>query len=174
MRLRPKDIKQAESTKYLGLIAPSGDPERDLQMYTDVILRKGWHLTERTESNPFSDWTTTFHRRIALKHGFWNQPVWAQQATLGHELVHIEQRIDIGRHRFNVRYMARPRWRWILETQAYRESVRNLKARGATSSQIDAYIDYVIKTLRKRYVLGILGDKQMKRETRRILLLGAA
>ncbi len=131
-------------------------------------------MTERAPGSIFEDWTTTFHYRIALEAGFSNQPAWMQQATLWHEDVHVNQRIDIGRHRFNARYMGSPRWRWVLETQAYRESVRNLKARGATDREIEIYIDRVYWVLRDRYRLKwFLKAKQMRRETTRIILLGA-
>lgn len=173
MRLRDKDIRAAESTKYLAQVAPTGNPERDLKTVMDSIGSKGWSLVERGPNNPFADWTTTFHRKIALSNGFYEQPVWEQQATLWHEDVHIPQRIDVGRHRFNVRYMGSQRYRLIYETHAYRESVRNLKARGASDREISAYISHVIKILRYKYRIRLLRKKGARKEIRRILLLGA-
>jgi hypothetical protein len=173
MRLRAKDIRAAESTKYLAKIPPTGNPEQDLKTVMDSIGSKGWSLVERGENNPWADWTTTFHRRIALSHGFYEQPVWEQDDTLWHEDVHIEQRVDIGRHRFNVRYMGNQRCRLIYETHAYRVSVQKLKARGASGEQIDAYISHVIKILRYKYRITLLRKKGARKEIRRILKLGA-
>lgn len=174
MKLRKKDIKHAESDKYLSAIPPTGISKDNLEFILKVIGERGWSLVERSPSNPFADWTTTFHLRIALRNGFWKLPVRQQQATLWHENVHINQRLDMGRHRFNLRWAGSPRWKWILETQAYRESVRNAKAMGASESEIDSYIDETIRNLRNKYLLWILNKNQMERETRRILLLGAA
>jgi len=173
MRLRDKDIRAAESVEYLAKIPPTGNPEQDLKTAMDSIGNKGWSLVERGENNPFADWTTTFHRKIALENGFYEKPAWAQQATLWHEDVHIEQRIDVGRHRFNVRYMGSQRHRLIYETHAYRESIRNLKARGASDREISAYISHVIKILRYKYRITLLRKKGARAEICRILLLGA-
>ena len=174
MKLRPKDIRRAEETKYLSLIPPTGTSKENLKTILDAIGERGWVLVERSPASPFSEWTTTFHGRIALRNGFWNLPVWQQQAILWHEYVHIEQRIDMGRHRFNVRWAGSPRWRWSLEVPAYRESVRNLRGRGASVSEINEYIDSSTENLRKKYLLKILDPSQMKMETKRILLLGAS
>jgi len=173
MRLRKKDIRAAESTKYLGKTEPTGDPKKDLKTVIDSLGSKGWSLIERSENNPFSDWTTTFHMRIALQNGFYSLPAAQQQGTLWHEDVHVEQRIHVGRHRFNVRYMGSQRYRLIYETQAYRESIRNIKARGANDQEIAAYVEYVIKILRYKYKIRMLRKKSVRKEISRILLLGA-
>lgn len=173
MRLRDRDIRVAESTQYLAQTPPTGNPEQDLKTVMDSIGSKGWSLVERGENNPFADWTTTFHRKIALSNGFYEQPVWEQSWTLWHEDVHVEERIDIGRHRFNIRYMGSQRHRLIYEVPAYRESVRGLKARGANDREIAAYISHVIKILRYKYRITMLRKKGARKEIRRILLLGA-
>ena len=168
-----KTIRAADSDKYLGKQPPSGNPDEDLRVILDIIGNKGWALVERSENSPWADWTTTFHLRIAVEHGFYKKPVWQQQATLWHENVHIDQRLDVGRHRFNVRWAASQRYRLIYETHAYRESVRNLKARGANEQQIDQYITYVIRMLRYKYKIRLLRKREVRNEIRDILRLGA-
>ena len=173
MNLRDKDVRAAESIKYLARTPATGNPDKDLKTVMDSIGAKGWSLVERSENNPFADWTTTFHRKISLSNGFYKQPAWEQQATLWHEDVHIEQRIDIGRSRFNVRYMGNQRYRLIYETHAYRESVRNMKARGGTQKEIESYIAYIIKIMRYKYRITLLRKKEARDEIGRILFLGA-
>lgn len=169
-----KTIETAESTKYLGKQPPSGRPDDDLQTILDIIGSKGWVLVERSVNSPWADWTTTFHLKIALEHGFYKNPSWQQEATLWHENVHIDQRLDIGRHRFNLRYIGSQRYRLIYEAHAYRESVRNLKSRGANEQQIEQYITYIIRMLRYKYKISMLRKAEVRDEIRRILRLGAS
>jgi len=125
-----------------------------------------------------SKMTTTYYKQVRLGSDWPNYNVYQKANTLVHEAVHARQWRSYGRYRFGTWYLRRPRWRWAMEMQGYRESMRwsiiNLHGRRASSRRIEAEIkrraDAVTGILVNGYVLGRVSRSDRMTQTKRIML----
>lgn len=141
---------------FLALARDSRHNNKYLKRYTtpqDVFDRYipyfedelGLELKEK-DSNflRLSKMTTTYFNEIRLGAN-WSEYSDYQKANIYvHEAVHARQWRTVGRFRFGTWYLRRPRWRWAIEMQGYRESVRwaviELDAKKAPTRAIEAEV----------------------------------
>lgn len=155
LKLRAKDEKRAKSSDCLDESIRSYKRAQDLLEYClKEIKRLGLRVVEKKKSKlRLSKMSTTYYREVRVAHGFWKRDIPTQAATLAHELVHARQWRKHGRVRFALAYATSPRFRLAVELQAYRESIRAMRAMGYSNKYIESYINRKPFTMKDAYLL---------------------
>lgn len=154
MRLRASDIRLAKSPLALDrfLLEPR-TPEQVIEYAQKRLANMGYTIKRKRGPKGWKSrrMTTTLRRTIWLGVGWDGKLARDKAATLMHELVHAEQWwIHQG---FLARYIASPRFRWAMEVQAYRESVRTYRAVGFTGPGLERYIQARANTIIRSYFM---------------------
>jgi len=141
MRLRTKDIEEAESCRFL---RPrdlfSADGTQNWLEAKEALAELG--ITRIEPKKPWSPnprLTTAYAKVLRTGAGFEDKHDEDKAETGWHEHVHYLQRQAIGRHRFNAQYLFVPRRRWALEMPAHRQQITVAVAQGATSLDIEKF-----------------------------------
>lgn len=173
-RLSSADIKLAKSREFLDdYLDRRRSPTELLEHCLAELDEMGYRLVKKKGS---SNWkrkrlTTTLRRKIYLG-VTWDKKTVAQQAALlAHELVHARQHRGLAR--FIWRYLADSTFRWAVEAQAYRETVRAWRAMGRDAETLRGISKSVTSSILKRGSYFILGRKlrrQIKSKTPAIVL----
>jgi hypothetical protein len=123
----------------------------------------------------FSKMTTTYYKEIRVGDGWAGYTPPKKASILKHEIVHAKQWRHYGRGTFGARYIFSARFRWAMEVQAYRESVRAYRTLGAKESWLRTYATKdVPDILWQNYMLGVLRKGDVYEHTAKILLREAA
>jgi hypothetical protein len=185
LKLRSSDIRRAKSSRYNNKkLADYTTPDQVFDRYIPYFERElGMNLVIKSSSRMrLSKMTTTYYREIRLGSGWNDYAPDVRAAILVHEAVHARQWRGYGASRFGLYYASNPRWRWSIEMQGYRESVRwaviamnaaQLPA-AAIEGRIDEYIGDCTQSLVTAYSLGRISKSNLRRHTQEILLETAA
>jgi hypothetical protein len=169
MRLKRRHIREARRRSDLADKIPS-NASAIVKVATALIIYMGWRLQPKPGLLKGGwKWATTLRRTVWLQAGWPKYSTAKKARVLMHELVHIRQRRRLGHARFVARWL-RTRYRWALETAAYRETIRTMRAMGASDKTIRAAVNHRVAKLRTSYRLKSIRRKQYERETRRILM----
>jgi hypothetical protein len=158
MKFTSKNKTEALSTKYHNpIIGEKMSASGLLIMSRNAIIGHDYQLMIKKKSSPKSSLTTTVPaaRIIWLSHDWDSRPEASQALTLAHELVHVRQQLAMGPAKFLRRY-ATPRGRWVLEMQAYAETIRANRSLGFDVSDIP---ENVAKSMWKNYKPWLLFGK---------------
>jgi len=143
MKLSHEIIREANSDRYLfwrqAFAVPAVPPQPQWDTAMAQLGRFGVRIEPKGRIALKPDMTTAYHRVLRVPRGFFERPIEYQVLTLRHEIVHYRQRHDVGRHRFNARYLFRPPWRWAWEVQAYRQTVWTMRALGSDEAEVEEY-----------------------------------
>lgn len=140
MTLKTKHIRLAKDPLCLSpFLDKSRRPEHVAEHARQQLRQLGYTL--RRKRGP-SGWktkrmSTTLRRVVWLGVNFDERAPIDQAALLMHELCHARQMRVYSR--FLARYIADSRFRWAMEAQAYRESVRAMRSMGAPKQRIRNY-----------------------------------
>ena len=108
-----------------------------------------------------SKFATTLYTQIRVPHGFGDWGTASKAILLAHELVHVRQWRSMRARNFGARYIFSPRFRWSMEMQAYRETVRAQLLMGWTETAVanaieqradKLFADYSLRTIRRNHV----------------------
>ncbi len=119
-----------------------------------------------SSSLKFSKFGTTFYRSILLPSDYADRPLWRNAVLWAHEIQHARQWRGYGRGRFAMNYVLRARYRWAVEMQCYRTSVRAYLHLGHSPTN---YIERRAKGFMKSYSAGSLRASSVIRHTRSVL-----
>lgn len=176
MKLRPVDLRRARSTKNVNhrLFPPpeSGwTPARLLDHYLGLLDALQVQIRPKTaRRGTYARLTTTYYRTVRVPRDWLTRSVAGKAITLAHEYVHVLQWRELGRMRFVATYTVSPRWRWALEVQAYRESMRVRALLGASRGHAEVYAGGLAHRLWRTYRLWPLSKAHVYRYTKRLLL----
>ena len=171
MKLRARHKRLARDDRYFPDVELTRDPEVLRARLIAYAKRRKVRLIERPGFTPHGRrWSMTIGKRIYLRAGFYDRSMWYQCAVLAHELVHALLVKAWGVARFLWRW-SQARWRWAIETLAYRMTYR-IHRLHMTTDRIDNAISARVRTMRKAYRLGRIRKSQYERETRAVLYLG--
>ena len=160
-----KDVRHLEPG-FEGL----DDPIVFLCEVQDWFTRQGIDRVLKTGSGRFSKMATAFRRRLKLPTNWNDYKAWEKGVLLAHERVHYRQRRQFGNSRFDVRYVADPRFLVAMETQAYRESLRVRRLFGASQDSLEKYAKWVSKTLLDSYpTTKMLDPKEVRKHVTAVL-----
>lgn len=175
IKLREEDIKLGSSCVFLDTdLADFGrnagamleDAFAWAQANKFALKKKSSHFGSR-----FSKMSTTYYREIRVGSRWEEFSVAKKAAVLKHEIVHAKQWRHYGQVRFAAKYIFSARFRWSMEVQAYRESVRAYRTLGALESWLREYVlDSVPGSLWNSYGLRTLRKDDVYDETRKLLL----
>ncbi len=175
MRLRAKDITFARSPEYLDpyLSVSRGARTREkiIQHATAELHELGYKLKKKKGPKGWKAkrMSTTLWRTVWLGVNWDSKSPHEQAATLMHELVHARQYRGIKR--FLPRYVADSRFRFAVETHAYRETCRAYRAMGLSERSIKAYAEDLPNRFIKSYwILGRRMRKAVRRYMERIVV----
>lgn len=154
VRLRDRDLAFARSRRFLNPELERKWSDRELHDYCRRrLLSMGYRFVHKVgpSSWKLKRFTTTLRRVIYLGVG-WSSKSWrAKAATLAHELVHALQWKSL--RAFGVRYVFDERFRFAVECQAYRETVRAFRAMGLHEQAVQDYADGVPDDFVKGYAI---------------------
>ncbi len=153
MRLRPEDIRAARSCDFLTSWKFSSNGEENFQAAMAELSRRGIKIVEKGAFAFLPKSSIALNGRLRVKRGFQSRESRVQAPPLWHELVHYNQRADVGRHRFNTRYFLVPRQRWAWEVAAYRQGMSVRIVQGERRATTDKYIESVISSFGRLYLL---------------------
>lgn len=143
----------------------SGDATSDVRVGLQILAERKVKVVKK---NPFAGGTALAYRLYVTPE--WDDRPENWKATLlRHELTHYCDRDRLGDTQFEIRY-AHSAGRWVLETRAYAQSVREWSALGASEPQLRGYVDEKVGELRDQYFLWDIDPAQFEAETTRILL----
>jgi hypothetical protein len=156
--LRRVDLQRANSRRYLN---PELEVSWSAAELRDHYLKKlramGYRFVQKRGPSGWrlKRFTVTYRRVIYLGVGWSVMSDHGQAQLLAHEYVHALQ----WRHEraFGLRYAFDQRFRWAMETQAYRESVRAYRATGFGSTSVRRYADRVADSYARGYL--VVGQK---------------
>lgn len=130
--IESSDMKLTKANKQLA----RSTAHRDAELLTmnfgyaahrieEQIKSNGYSIRIKRHNAPKAAMTTTdaITRTIWCARDWENRSPIRQVVTLAHELVHVRQANSLGVRKFATRYLMSERWRWILEMQAYAESI---------------------------------------------------
>jgi len=122
----------------------------------------------------FSKMTTTYYKEIRVGDGWEDYSIPRKASVLRHEIVHAKQWRHFGRASFGANYIFSARFRWAMEVQAYRESVRAYRVLGAKEDWLRNYATREVPdVLWQNYMLGVLRKGDVYEHAARILLRAA-
>ena len=167
MRIRSKDRKLAKSSKLLSSTLNKHHSAEWLIAHATSELKKLGY-TIRIKNGP-SNWkakrmTTALRKTIWLGVGWAKKRDVDQAATLMHELVHARQYRYYTA--FLTRYVADARFRWAMETQAYRETIRAHRSMRFSESSVKKYASGLPSRFVKSY--WIL-SRRMRKDVRKYM-----
>ncbi len=156
MKLRKRDIALAESRRFLSPRLEQdweGSAQELHDQCEDQLVALGYRFVYKKgpKSWRWKRFTTTMRRRIYLGVGWRKKNIRNRATILAHELVHALQ--WKGLRAFGTRYVLSTRFRWAVETQAYRESCRAMRAMGMAEQAVQAYASEVPGRLIKGYAI---------------------
>lgn len=131
MPITKANKQQALSTIY-------HDPNIPAIGTVDYIMaqpaKHGYRTVEKRRNAFKASMTTTdvLTKTIWLANNWAKRSPGQQAVTIAHEMVHVRQSESMGLKKFAARY-ATPRWRWIIECQAYAETIRVQKMLGGNT-----------------------------------------
>ena len=176
IRLREKDIKLAKSRQFLNPLLGRGaegyrqpvvmTPQALHDYCKDQLKELGYKFVHKKgpKSWKWKRFTTTMRRRIYLGVGWSQKSLRQRAAILAHELVHALQ--WRGLKRFGRNYVFSARFRWAVETQAYRESCRAYRAMGLAEAAVQEYASAVPARLIKGYAIL---NKRLRKDIHRVM-----
>ena len=144
MKLRKKDLRRAKSRRYLNPDLEESWRAEDLREHYFAKLRAlGYRFVRKRgpSSWKWKRFTTTFRRTIYLGVGWSKMSARSQAALLAHEYVHALQ--WRGERAFGMRYALDERYRWAVESQAYRETCRAFRAMRMAERAVQEYASNV-------------------------------
>lgn len=156
----------ARLEKKLPISADGGNLIQRFQLQAEIM---GLALEKKSGGSKLARMSTTYYGSIRLGSKYDSLSDEWKSVLLAHELVHARQWRHFGRRTFRTRYLFWTRWRWAIEVQAYRESVRMLIALGASKGLIESYIDARTKSLLSNYTLSSLNLKNVRTATVKLL-----
>jgi len=167
-KLRAKHIRFAESTRFLHRVGHSPkDPSRSLAKAQAERKARGLRARRKIPSKTVWSRFTTQLPWCTLYSSKWKTlSDFSKATTMWHELVHAAQ----WAAGYFPRYIF-AQWRWALEVQAFRGEMRARFDMGQSEDGVLRRINQVVATIAKTYRLGRLNRKQVRWETRRILML---
>lgn len=138
-------------------------PEKMLAHCLAELQRYGVRIAKKAPmKTKYARMTTAFYRQVRVGTTWDRKSTAAKAVTLAHELVHIRQWRHFGRIAFGSSYVFSARWRWAMEMNAYRESMRAMKILGyskthrknsATTRGPSMYGTYALRGLRRDHVV---------------------
>jgi hypothetical protein len=162
IRLRGEDIALARDDRHGDAVLDCDWSRKEaalLDHFEHAAQWMGLAVVNKPDlGTSLSRMSTTYYRELRLGTGYADKTDAWKAVTMAHEILHARQWRHWGPATFRTRYMFWTRWRWAIEVQAYRESVRCLVALGVRPSTLDEYIasrpgvlwsKYAIKTLHK-------------------------
>ena len=165
MNIRKKDIARARSARYLSTYLGKMRAADDVAAY---FLRRframGYRMAYKKGPKGWkaARMTTTMRRTVYLGTNWAKKGADERAALLAHEYVHARQ--HRGYKGFLARYVFDSRFRWAVEAQAYRESVRAYRAMGRTEPALREYAENLPGRFIKNYVIG---GRRMRKGVRR-------
>lgn len=172
IKLRSQDLALARDESYHDPTIERGRWEASelIERFELLADRMGVAIDRKGDNGtPLSRMSTTYYTTIRLGTSYDDKsPAW-QAVTLGHELCHARQWRGYGRSTFRTRYLFWPRWRWSIEMQAYRESIRVMMALRFKASTIADFIDERPDVLLDKYAIGTLDHANVRTYTQKIL-----
>lgn len=177
MRLRKKDISRAKSTRYLSAMTNPGTRQTPVQLVayaTDKLKSMGYKF--RHKKGPKS-WkakrmSTTLRRTIWLGVGWMKKHIRDRAATLMHELTHALEAAAVGFARWVSLYVFDSRYRFSVESQGYRSSVRAWRAMGITEGALRDYAnDLPGRFIKSYWILGRRMRKDVRKNMPRIVMM---
>ncbi len=171
IKIRSKDVKLAKDCRHLRLDYDSFKSVEQLREYIDHLVIDGFGMRiekKTSRANVMSKFTTTYYKEMRLGIDFdeLDEPI--QAVVMAHELVHVYQWRHYGRAKFGPKYVMSGRFRWAMEMQAYRESVRWRKL--MNDSKLDQYCKDRWEVLWREYFLWpTLRRDHVRNKTRKIL-----
>lgn len=135
----------------------SGD---ELTAYVTHILNKQYHYTFRVKRKgaPSHTMGTTIAGKILLPSDWASRTSDSRGRLLCHEGEHVVQIDHYGVIRFNAGWAFSTRRRAALEFAAYRASVRALCLLGGSKESVHRYIEHLVDTTPKTYLIRIVKD----------------
>ena len=160
-KLRSKDLTLARSSKLLSsTLKKRHNAEYLITHATSELKKLGYRL--RLKKGP-SGWkskrmTTALRKTIWLGVGWASRPAVDRAATLMHELVHARQYRYYTA--FLARYIADSRFRFAMEAQAYRETIRAYRSMRYSETALKKHARDLPRRFIKSY--WILGRRMKK------------
>ncbi len=152
LKIRARHEKLALSDSCLDSeISTLDTPEKMLAHYERKAKKRGIKIIPKTSR--FRNWskmTTTFRWNIRAGRDYESYSTQQKAITLTHEWPHVEQWDTYLL--FGPRYLG-ARWGWAMEMQAYRQTIRGMKALGFKRNEIDQYIKSRADSLWEHYWL---------------------
>jgi len=163
-KLTEADLEEAASVDCDQAWA-TGNADADIAAGLQILAERKVRVIKK---NPFAGGSALAYRLYVTPE--WDERPSNWKATLlRHELTHYCDRDRLGDTQFEIRY-AHSAGRWVLETRAYAQSVREWSALGASEAQLRGYVDEKVGDLRDQYLLWDIDPAQYEAETTRILL----
>lgn len=174
LRLDDLDLARDDSTADPNLAdPPSGrwTPATLLEHLHDELARYDVTLKPKVaKTGRFARLTTTYYQHVRVPEDWDERGTLGQVLTLAHELVHVRQWRKYGRARFGGRYVFSPRWRWAMEVQAYRESIRVRKVLGMGKGEAEQYAGRVAARMWTTYRLWPLSKAHVRKYAKMLML----
>jgi hypothetical protein len=170
VKLRSSDLRHGRSDFFLPspLEIPS-DHQEAFEEAKRRIVKAGWGFKERSGITEHSrKFTMTLRKNIWLSDKFDGYHVAHKAAILWHEYIHVKQRQRWGHAKFLSRY-ATARGRWLIETPAYRMSLRVYEKLSDGEFNGTEWVEDLLPRFRSDYALKALDKRQYFAETRKIL-----
>jgi len=136
------------------------------------VNEAGVKLVHKTPLNPKSrlaSFTTTYFREIRLGVNYNDRPTASKASLLMHELVHVRQWREYGPVNFATNYVLVPGFRWAVEVQAYRESIRAQRTMRTSTHDATMYAHEVAFSLYNNYMLSYFNKSHLIQQTHNIL-----
>lgn len=171
MKLGSKYRKMMKDTRHLEVTFEGlDDPIVFLCEVQDWFTRQGIDRILKTGKGRFSKMATAYRRNLKLPRHWNDFKSWEKGVLLAHERVHYRQRVQFGSGRFDVRYVADPRFLVAMETQAYRESLRVRRLFGESEEGLEKYAVGVSKTLLNSYpTTKMLDPKEVRKHVTAVM-----
>jgi hypothetical protein len=174
IKLREEDVTLASSTAFLDKDLADFGKNSGAMLEDCFAWAKDNGFAIKQKSSHFggrlSKMSTTYYKEIRVGARWTEFSVPKRAAVLKHEIVHARQWRHYGQGSFATKYIFSARFRWAVEVQAYRESIRVYRTLGAVEKWLREYVkDLVPNSLWKNYALKTLRKDDVYDEARRIL-----
>ena len=177
MRLRKSDLTHAKSAKYLSPKTRPGSqrtPEELIQYATAKLKAMGYRFKHKRgpKSWKAKRMSTTLRRTIWLGVGWLKKKLIDRAALLMHELTHALEAAAVGFWKWVSKYVLDSRYRFAVESQGYRSSIRAWRAMGVSERGLQDYADDLPGRFVKSYwILGRGMRKEVRRHMPRIVMM---
>ena len=172
-------VKFAESDRYMPKDFIPHNAEDAWEEASDLLKTEGFNLGVKGDYRvpkklrKFTRMSTTFGvpnaEAILFSKDFPSYPGYKKAEVGWHELGHVDQLNGMWPWLFNARYLFSQVWRWAIEVQCYRISVRVLKILKGEKAAVKKARD-VARSIASSYKLSRLDDADVRETTERILL----